>query len=107
MNKQPLSELIPAVAMGAAHQTKKLGWRIVVISGGWVIVGLVEDMTTHLTVHNSQCIRVWGTVRGLGQLVSGPLPGTTLDPIGMVQVPSHAVLFLIEVSQEIWAGVPM
>ena len=47
-------------------------------------------------------LRVWGTTKGLGELVNGPLSGTKLDQVGTVRVPSRALIHLIDVEQKKW-----
>lgn len=61
------------------------GYRIIVADRGWVFVGECEDMPDgQVTIRNANCIRVWGTTRGLGELANGPTKDTKLDPCGTV-----------------------
>jgi hypothetical protein len=41
-------------------------------------------------------IRRWGTTKGLGELVNGPLEDTVLDPAGIVRAHKLAVVMQIE-----------
>lgn len=60
--------------------------RIVVADRGWVFVGNCEGHDDgSVTIKNARNIRVWGTTRGLGELVNGPLQGTKHDPYGTVR----------------------
>ena len=54
-------------------------------------------------MQNAHCIRVWGTSRGLGELVNGPTEKTILDPMGTLHLES--VLFTMEVDQDAWKSV--
>ena len=78
------------------------GWNIVVLERGFVYVGAVSTDDRWLYIENAANIRRWGTTRGLSQLVSGPLPGTVLDPAGAVQAPLTALIHLIEVEAGKW-----
>ena len=61
--------------------------RIIVADRGWVFAGNCEDMPDgSVVIRNAQNIRVWGTTRGLGELINGPLASTKIDPCGEVRV---------------------
>lgn len=77
---------------------KDLGKQIVVIDNGFVHVGdcIIEgDM---LQISNCHNIRVWGTTKGLGELVNGPLKETKSDSCGTVLVPFKRLVFFMQVS---------
>ena len=60
--------------------------RIVVADRGWVFVGDCEDNPNGtVTIYNTSNIRIWGTTKGLGELVDGPLKDTKHDPYGTVR----------------------
>lgn len=61
--------------------------RIIVADRGWVFVGDCEDHDDgSVTIRNAQNIRNWGTTRGLGELVNGPIVGKTkADQYGVVR----------------------
>ena len=61
--------------------------RIIVADRGWVFVGDREDHEDgSVTIRNTQNIRNWGTTRGLGELVNGPIANKTkFDPYGVVR----------------------
>jgi hypothetical protein len=61
---------------------------------------VIEDGFVHIT--NTRNIRVWGTTKGIGQLINGPLEKTILDYVGTVHVPMHALISLIDVEQAKW-----
>lgn len=60
--------------------------RIIVADRGWVFVGnCVDNGDKSVTITNARNIRRWGTSKGLGELVNGPLSSTTHDPYGTVR----------------------
>ena len=61
------------------HTEIHLGWNIVVLQRGWVVVGNLFKNGQYFTLKNPAVIRVWGTTQGLPELVDGPLSGTKLD----------------------------
>lgn len=73
---------------------------IVVVNGGWVLLGDVTRVESGLQVTNGSVIRRWGTKEGLGQLVSsGRQSETIIDPLnGDTFIPWSAVLFTVKVS---------
>ena len=78
--------------------------RIVVADQGWVLIGSVSEVSDEgILMENAHCIRVWGTSRGLGELVNGPTEKTILDHMGTLHIKS--VLFTMEVSQDAWKPV--
>lgn len=78
--------------------------KIVVLDRGFVYVGQVKEEGDFLVIRNAKNIRIWGTTKGLGELVGGPLTNTKLDPVGTVRVPLRALISLIDVEQSKWAN---
>ena len=78
--------------------------KIVVLQRGWVVVGDVSMIDSVLKIENASVIRYWGTKKGLGELINGPLPGTILDPAGTVRAHELAVVLTIDVDAEKWAA---
>lgn len=79
--------------------------KIVVVDRGFVYVGVVdEDDPYHdyWLIKHAKNIRVWGTTKGLGELVSGPTESTKLDHVGTVRIPDRAVISIIDVDQTKW-----
>ena len=76
--------------------------KIVVLDRGFVYVGHVEVGSDFVTLTHAKNIRVWGTTKGLGELVNGPLSGTKLDAVGNVKAPLRALISLIDVEQKAW-----
>jgi hypothetical protein len=77
--------------------------KIVVLDRGFVYIGQV-DMTdpNMIVLRNAKNIRAWGTTKGLGELVNGPLSGTKLDSVGTVRAPYRALISIIDVEQSKW-----
>ncbi len=76
--------------------------QIVVLQRGWVVVGDVIQNGDELSIENASVIRYWGTKKGLGELIDGPTPTTTLDPCGTVTAHVLAVVLRIDVDAEKW-----
>lgn len=76
--------------------------KIVVLDRGFVYVGRVEHNEDWLTVRNAKNIRAWGTTKGLGELVTGPLKDTKLDAVGTVRAPMRAVIAVIDAQEGAW-----
>lgn len=76
--------------------------QIVVADRGFVYIGKVEITSEYTILRKAQNIRIWGTSRGLGELVSGPREQTKLDPVGTVRIPNRAVISIIDVEQSKW-----
>lgn len=84
-------------------EKKHLGWRIVVLQRGWVVVGDVHQDGDEITVNDSSVIRSWGTSKGLGELaLNGPLASTKLDPCGVVRAHLAAVVLQMESDGAKW-----
>ena len=92
-----VSNATPAASGRTDH-----GWNIVVFVSGFVYVGAVETDDRWVYITHASNVRRWGTSRGLGELVSAPLPETKLDPAGNVQAPMSALVHLIEVEAPQW-----
>lgn len=79
--------------------------QIVVLDRGFVYVGRPERDGEMLVIRNAKNIRIWGTTKGLGELVNGPTSKTQLDPAGTVRAPMRAVITLIDASEFKWTGI--
>ena len=53
--------------------------RIVVLQRGWVVIGKYCEQDNEVSLFPSAVIRVWGTTKGLPELVNGPTSQTKLD----------------------------
>ena len=76
--------------------------KIVVLDRGFVYVGNVAESDDFLYMTNAKNIRVWGTTKGLGELVNGALSGTKLDYVGSLKIPARALISIIDVKQSAW-----
>ena len=79
--------------------------KIAVVDRGFVYVGRVKVEGDFYVLTNAKNIRAWGTTRGLGELVSGPLSNTKLDAVGTVRIPTRALISLIDVEQGKWKSI--
>jgi hypothetical protein len=78
---------------------------IAILDRGWVFIGRISEDSTTVTLSNADCIRRWGTKKGIGELaLTGATPSTILEPAGTVRVPKTAVIALIDVSESAWPG---
>lgn len=76
--------------------------KIVVLDRGFVYVGRVTLGEDFAVIAGAKNIREWGTTKGLGELVNGPLANTVLDEVGTVRAPLRAIIHMIEVEQSKW-----
>jgi hypothetical protein len=77
--------------------------KIVVADRGFVYIGRAEFREDIVILRNSKNLRLWGTTKGLGELVSGPTGNTVLDNVGTVRIPMRAVISVIDVEQVKWS----
>lgn len=77
--------------------------RIVILQRGWVAVGYFSKNGSDVKLERASIIRKWGTEKGLGQLVSGPLANTTLDPCGTLQFHELAIVATLDTEVSKWA----
>ena len=78
--------------------------KIVVVDRGYVYIGVVQETIDFVKMNNAKNIRYWGTTKGLGELVNGPLKNTKLDVVGFIKIPNRAIISIIDVVQKAWAG---
>ncbi|MBK6571787.1 MAG: hypothetical protein KA251_09630 [Saprospiraceae bacterium] len=77
--------------------------KIVVLQRGWVYIGRFERTGNDCKLHNSYCIRTWGTTKGLQELVNGATSATKLDKCeGVVEFDWLTVVHTITVNKESW-----
>ncbi len=96
--RQLLSE--KTVVAYPAAEPRGIGFRIVVMDRGFVHCGHVTDCGDYYLITGAKNIRVWGTTKGLGELVDGPTKDTKLDAVGTVEVQKKATLFMIQCNRE-------
>ena len=78
------------------------GFGIVVLDRGFVYVGDVNIDGDWCVIEKARNIRVWGTTKGLGELVNGPTASTKLDDVGTVRAPMRAVISVIDAERSGW-----
>ena len=78
------------------------GIQIVVLDRGFVYVGYVKTDADWCHITQAKNIRKWGTTKGLGELVNGPLAETKVDDLGSLRAPLRAVISLICVDESKW-----
>ena len=76
--------------------------QIIVGQRGWVWIGRVSREGDTVSLSSAKCIRRWGTKKGLGQLVNGPLAETKLDPVGGLHLHALGIVAAYDVNQEAW-----
>ena len=82
---------------------KVKGFAVVVLDRGFIYVGRVECADGWCTIKDAHNIRVWGTTKGLGELVlNGPTAKTELDKVGTVRAPMRAVISVIDSEMDKW-----
>lgn len=80
------------------------GLQIAVLDRGFIYIGDVVTDGEWCYIANAWNIRRWGTTRGLGELVNGPLANTALDRVGDVRMPMTTLQHLIAVKGEKWTN---
>ena len=80
--------------------------QIVALQRGFVVVGMVSQSGTTVTVSGGSFVRRWGTTKGLGELAGrGPLENTKLDPFAFtLEVHERDVVFRLGCNSEAWGG---
>ena len=79
------------------------GYCIVVLDKGFVYVGTLITGAKFITIENAQCVRRWGTTKGLGQLaLEGPQSNTRLDDACTVRAPEGELKHFIICEGESW-----
>ena len=81
-----------------------MDYRIVVLQRGWVLVGRYCQSGESRWLEGASVIRQWGTTKGLGELINGPLGNTSLDPCGRVDFHLLGEVLSIRVSAEKWGA---
>ena len=84
------------------HKCVLTGTAIVVLDRGFVYVGRVTVDGDWCLIADAKNVRVWGTTKGLGELINGPTKDTKLDTAGNVRAPLRAVISIIDAKDEAW-----
>ena len=92
---------------------KKEDIRIVVLQRGWVVVGRYSEKGERGYLEGASVIRKWGTDKGLGQLVNGPIASggssyapTILDKCnGRVEFLLATTIMMLNCEAEKWSEI--
>lgn len=77
--------------------------KIVVLQRGWVYIGRFERNGNDCKLHNAYNIRVWGTTKGLPELVNGATKDTKLDKCeGIVEFDWLTTVHTITCNKDAW-----
>lgn len=95
-----MNETISIDGTTYTRRTEPPVWRIVVLQRGWVVVGRWHEDGDDITLTDASTIRRWGTTKGLGELVDGPLADTILDQVGTVR--AHRLGLVLTVDAAGW-----
>lgn len=82
---------------------KKETVKIAVLQRGWVFVGIFSQEGENCKLTEAYNIRNWGTTKGLGEIVDGPLKTTILDRVGTVSFHELSAIALLDCSDS-WMG---
>ena len=79
--------------------------KIVVLERGWVVVGHYQEDGDWITI-NGAVIRVWGTSKGLPELINGPKKETILDKASkpMKFLKANTIL-IIDAEEDKWSEI--
>jgi hypothetical protein len=79
------------------------GIAVVVADRGFVYVGRTTTDGEWCNLTNASNIRIWGTKKGLGELVlNGPQKDTRLDKVGSLKIPLKAIISIHESKENLW-----
>ena len=76
--------------------------RVVILQRGWVAVGRFEQEGSDCQLTDASIIRVWGTSKGLGEIISGPTSSTKLDPCGVLRFHELAIVATMDCEVSKW-----
>ena len=77
--------------------------RICILDRGRVIVGNVSFEGKYVVIRNANCIRCWGTTKGLGEIaIGGPTSKTKLDKQLTTRVHELKVIEQIDCDGDKW-----
>lgn len=80
--------------------------KIVVLQRGWVYIGRFTRAGNDCRLNNAYCIRVWGTTKGLAELINGATSSTKLDKCdGVVEFDWLTVVCTLTCDASKWPNV--
>lgn len=100
LQRFPLHAELKTAKLKSQSVDVNIGKQIVVLDRGFVYVGDVQLKGDYVHLNNAKNIRRWGTSKGLGELLDGPLANTVTDPVGgTILIPARAVIHFIAVKK--------
>lgn len=90
---------------GKANSSKSIedgGIRIVVLQRGWVAIGKFSQQEEECKLSPAATIRVWGTTKGLGELVEGPTSTTKLDLCPSILFNEASCILMMPANESVW-----
>jgi len=82
---------------------KELGVHIAILQRGWIFVGYLYKKGHEYTLKKAQCVRIWGTTKGLGEIaLNGPTSATRLDASGDVKFHELVSVGLMKCEDSKW-----
>lgn len=109
INSLTIGEVKELTAMfGATHQPHKIiedgGIKIVVLQRGWVVVGRYSQNGQDCKLTDAAVIRVWGTTKGITELVDGPTSKTVLDKTNKpITFHELTVVMTLDAEEKAWS----
>ena len=96
--------------VGAVAESPKVikdgGIKIVVLQRGWVVIGRYSQIGSDCKLTDGAVIRIWGTTKGLPELVEGPTGKTVIDktakPICFHEL---TVVLTLDAEEKAWSKV--
>ena len=80
--------------------------KIVILQRGWIYIGRFSRNGNDCQLNNAYCIRIWGTTKGLQELVNGATSNTKLDKCeGIVEFDWLTVVHTITVKESAWSNI--
>ena len=93
-----LASIFGTAQLSPSH--RDLGTQIVVADRGFVYVGKTVIEGEYVRMTGARNIRIWGTTKGLGEIVGGPTSKTQLDEVGEVLLPLRAVIHFVKCTRD-------
>jgi hypothetical protein len=82
------------------------GFKIVVLQRGWVVIGRFSQEGQDCKLTDAAVIRVWGTTKGITELVEGPASKTVLDKTSKpITFHELTVVMMLDVEEKAWSKV--
>jgi hypothetical protein len=79
------------------------GTAVVIADRGFVYVGRTTTDGEWCNMTNASNIRIWGTKKGLGELIlDGPTQNTKLDKVGSLKIPMKAIISIHASRDDLW-----